>query len=101
MGGDNNHIRNTERWYEPLLGNNGIDGACSTMFKKSDFFEHCNIDEYIEHGFATFDHPTWLSLSFRKNASIFRPLWPHIELSQHRCQTMPTNKRTWALTFRL
>ena len=70
-GKRNNHIRNTERWYEPLLGNNGIDGACSTMFKKSDFFEHCNIDEYIEHGFATFDHPTWLSLSFRKKCKYF------------------------------
>lgn len=68
----NSYIRNTERWYEQMLGHSGITGACSAMFRKSDFLEYCNMDEYIERGFVTFDHPTWLSLSFHKKCKYFQ-----------------------------
>ena len=67
----NNHIRNTERWYEKLLGTNGIHGACSVVFRKSDYEKYCNIDEWITFGFKTFDHPVWLSLSFNKKCKFF------------------------------
>lgn len=62
----NTHIRNTDRWYEKLLGNNGIQGACSVVFRKSDFLSYCDIDSWIENNFVTFDQPTWLSISFHK-----------------------------------
>lgn len=68
----NSHVRNTEKWYEQLLGHNGITGACSAMFRKSDFLEYCNIDEYIERNFVTFDYPVWLSLSFHKKCKYFQ-----------------------------
>ena len=70
-GEHNNHVRNTERWYEQLLGAKGVTGACSVMFRKSDFLAHCDINEYIERNFLTFDHPTWLSLSFHKKCKYF------------------------------
>ena len=54
----NTHIRNTNRWYEKLLGNNGIYGACSVVFRKSDFLSYCDIDSWIENSFVTFDQPT-------------------------------------------
>lgn len=67
----NTHIRNTNRWYEKLLGNNGIYGACSVVFRKSDFLSYCDIDSWIENSFVTFDHPTWLSISFHKKCKYF------------------------------
>ena len=70
-GEHNSHVRNTERWYEQLLGLNGLTGACSAMFRKSDFLEYCDIDEYIARSFVTFDHPVWLSLSFQKKCKYF------------------------------
>lgn len=71
-GGVNNHIRNTEKWYENLLGNTGITGACTVMFRKSDYLTYCDINEYIKRGFLTFDHPVWLSLSFHKKCKYFQ-----------------------------
>ena len=70
-GEHNSHVRNTERWYEPLLGAKGVSGACNIIFRKSDFLEYCDIDEYIARGFVTFDYPTWLSLSFHKKCKYF------------------------------
>lgn len=60
----NKDIRDKTRWYEELLGNNGIAGACTVVFRKSDFEKHCDIDDWIENAFKTFDHPAWLSISF-------------------------------------
>lgn len=71
MGEGNAHIRNTERWYENLLGNAGLMGACTVMFRKSDYLKYCDIDEYIKRDFLTFDHPVWLSLSFHKRCKYF------------------------------
>lgn len=59
----NLHIRGKTRWYEELLGNSGVSGACTVMFRKNDFEKYCGIDEWIKNGFKTFDHPTWLSIS--------------------------------------
>lgn len=75
QGGQNNNqnfknrssrLKETEHWYEQLLGNKGIYGACSVMFRKLDFEKYCNIDEWIKLQFKTFDHPAWLSISFNK-----------------------------------
>lgn len=67
----NTHIRNTNRLYEKLLGNNGIYGACSVVFRKSDFLSYCDIDSWIENNFVTFDQQTWLSISFHKKCKYF------------------------------
>lgn len=75
QGGQNNNqnfknrskrLKETEYWYEQLLGNRGIYGACSVMFRKLDFEKYCNIDEWVKLQFKTFDHPAWLSISFNK-----------------------------------
>ena len=68
----NNHIRNKERWYEELLGTNGVHGACSVVFKKSDYEKFCNIDDWIKLNFKTFDHPAWLSISFNRKCKFFQ-----------------------------
>lgn len=68
----NQHIRDKTRWYEELLGNNGIAGACTVVFRKSDFEKYCRIDEWIEKGFKTFDHPAWLSISFHKKCKYIK-----------------------------
>lgn len=68
----NAHIRNTEKWYEHMLGNTGMTGACTVMFRKSDYLKYCDINEYIKRGFLTFDYPVWLSLSFHKKCKYFQ-----------------------------
>lgn len=34
----------------------------TVCFRRSAFDKYCNIDDYIEHKFMTFDYPVWLSL---------------------------------------
>ncbi|WP_178843534.1 glycosyltransferase [uncultured Treponema sp.] len=91
----NNHIINTERWYENLLGTNGIHGACSVVFRKSDYEKFCNIDDWIKFGFKTFDHPAWLSISFnkkckflQKTTSAYRVLESSISNNENRKKNM-------------
>ncbi len=67
----NTHIREKSSWYEELLGNNGVQGACSVMFRKKDFDAFCNIGEWAALNFKTFDQPAWLSLSFNKKCAYF------------------------------
>ena len=67
----NAHIRNTENWYEHMLGNIWITGACTVMFRKSDCLKYCDINEYIKRGFLIFDYPVWIFLSFHKKCKYF------------------------------
>ncbi|MCQ2241383.1 glycosyltransferase [Treponema sp.] len=66
IGKTNQSKRDTDYWYERLLCNNGLWGACSVVFLKKSFEDYCNIDDYIAKGFVTFDHPVWLSISRHK-----------------------------------
>lgn len=52
----------TGNWYTELLYGNTLR-AVSVIFRKSIFDTYCNIDEYIEKDFQTFDYPVWLSIS--------------------------------------
>ena len=67
----NTHIREKTRWYEELLGNNGVRGACSVMFCKKDFDSYCNMGDWVNLNFKTFDQPAWLSISFYKKCAYF------------------------------
>lgn len=49
-------------WYESLMRSNHLM-AVTVMFRKSGFDLYCNINEYIEKKFLTFDYPVWLSIA--------------------------------------
>lgn len=49
-------------WYEDLLCRCYI-GALTVMFSRESFDRFCNIEEYVDLNFKTFDYPTWLLIS--------------------------------------
>lgn len=49
-------------WFHQEICQNMICAA-TAIFRKDIFFKFCNIDEYIENKFKTFDYPTWLLIS--------------------------------------
>lgn len=53
---------NTDDWYELLIENCSLV-AVTVCFRKSDFDKYCDIDEYVNLNFKTFDYETWLSIS--------------------------------------
>lgn len=50
------------KWYEDLLCRCYI-GALTVCFSRTAFDSFCNIDDYVELGFRTFDYPTWLLIA--------------------------------------
>lgn len=68
----NKHIRDKTRWYEELLGNRGVHGACTCIFRKSDFDKYCSIDEFVSNNFLTFDQPAFLSIAFNTKCKYFQ-----------------------------
>lgn len=69
-GGFNKEKALTDFWYTKLLGLSGFEGACAIIFRKELFFKYCNINDYIDLGFKTFDHPTWLSISYHSKCKV-------------------------------
>lgn len=69
-GGFNKDKESTDFWYTKLLGLSGLEGACTVIFRKDLFFKYCNINDYINFGFKTFDHPTWLSISYHSKCKV-------------------------------
>lgn len=49
-------------WYDALMNFASI-GALTLVIRKSVYDKYCNIDDYIERNFQTFDRATWLSVS--------------------------------------
>lgn len=49
-------------WYESLMSFSSI-GALTIIFRKSVYDEFCNIDDFIERKFQTFDRGVWLSIA--------------------------------------
>lgn len=49
-------------WYDSLMGFSSI-GALTLVIRKDLFDKYCNIDDYIERRFQTFDRATWLSIA--------------------------------------
>lgn len=47
--------------YKYILLRN-IIRAVTVVFRRSEFDKYCNIDEYINNKFITFDYPVWLSI---------------------------------------
>jgi len=52
--------------YERFLLRNIIKSP-TVCFRRSMFERYCNLDDYIQHGFRTFDFPVWLSLIRHSN----------------------------------
>lgn len=48
--------------YATLLRGNKA-AAVTALFSRKMFGSYCNIDDYINRGFRTFDYPVWLSIS--------------------------------------
>lgn len=69
-GGFNKDKSTVDFWYTKLLGLSGFEGACTIIFRKDLFFKYCNINDYIDLGFKTFDHPTWLSISYHSKCKV-------------------------------
>lgn len=49
-------------WYDTLMNFSSI-GALTIVFRREVFDRYCNIDDYIERKFQTFDRPVWLAIS--------------------------------------
>lgn len=49
-------------WYGALMAFSSI-GALTLVFRRTAFDAWCNIDDYIERRFQTFDRPTWLCIA--------------------------------------
>lgn len=49
-------------WYDALMDFSSI-GALTLVIRKSVYDKYCDIDDYIEKKFQTFDRATWLSVS--------------------------------------
>lgn len=49
-------------WFDALMNFASI-GALTLVIRKSVYDKYCNIDDYIERNFQTFDRATWLSVS--------------------------------------
>ena len=58
----NENFKTTDNWYSLFL-TEGLTGACSVIFRKENFDKYCNIDDFIEKNFQTFDIGTWLIIS--------------------------------------
>lgn len=58
----NENFKTTDNWYSLFL-TEGLTGACSVIFRKENFDKYCNIDDFIEKNFQTFDIETWLIIS--------------------------------------
>lgn len=69
-GGFNNDKALTDFWYTKFLGLSGFEGACAVIFRKDLFSSYCNINDYIDLRFKTFDHPTWLSISYHSKCKM-------------------------------
>ncbi len=51
-----------DQWYDALMGFASI-GALTIVFRKSSYDKYCNIDDYIDRKFQTFDRGVWLSIA--------------------------------------
>lgn len=51
-----------DNWYSHFLCVQEL-GAVSVCFSKELFDKYCNIDDYIDKKFKTFDYPVWLSIA--------------------------------------
>lgn len=51
----------TSEAYKYILLRN-IIRAVTVVFRRSEFDKYCNIDNYIDNKFITFDYPVWLSI---------------------------------------
>lgn len=51
-----------DQWY-PALMNFASIGALTIIFRRSVFDKWCNVDDYIERKFQTFDRSVWLSIA--------------------------------------
>lgn len=69
-GGFNSDKASTDFWYTKLLGLSGFEGACAIIFRRDLFNTYCNINDYIDLGFKTFDQPTWLSISYHSKCKV-------------------------------
>ena len=51
-----------DEWYDALMGFASI-GALTIIFRKSEYDKYCNIDDFINLKFQTFDRGVWLSIA--------------------------------------
>ncbi len=71
VDGDNNILETTHKDFHTQLNNDWYShfllvqelGAVTVCFSKELFDKYCDIDDYIDKNFKTFDYPVWLSIS--------------------------------------
>jgi len=49
-------------WYNQEICQNML-GAVTVLFRKSTYDKYCNIEDYLNLDFKTFDYPTWLTIA--------------------------------------